>query len=267
MVSKVISGKSFHGCCRYVCQDIIRSVVLATEGVRGHSHKLMADDFDMQKGMRPGKEKAVFHGILSFYPGENPSDQTMVEIAKAYLEKSGIRNTQYSITKHTDKKHLHLHVIANMVNNKGESISDSWLGARARRVSQELTIKHDLKQALNKKLELTNLDALSEYEATKYRIYQRIQHALPGCRDLVQLKEKLLNQGIETVYKYKGHTQEIQGISFKMEKYSYKASQVDRQYSYIKLERILKLQQELILKQALKQEQSPRKSKGYGHHC
>src|ERR1700692_127220 len=159
MGSKVITGRSFRECCKYVCQDITRSLVLDTEGVRGHHHKLMADDFEMQRELRPGKEKAVFHGILSFYPGENPTDQKMVEIAKAYLEQAGIRETQYSITKHIDKNHLHLHIIANMVNNKGESISDSWLGARARRISQELTTKHELKQALTKNLELTNQDA------------------------------------------------------------------------------------------------------------
>lgn len=265
MVSKVISGKSFHGCCRYVCQDIVRSVVLTTEGVRGHNHKLMADDFEMQKAMRPGKEKAVFHGILSFYPGENLPDQKMVEIAKEYLEKSGIQNTQYSITKHTDKKHIHLHIIANMVNNKGESISDSWLGSRARRVAQELTIKHDLKQALAKKLELTNLEALSEYEALKYSIYQRIQNTLPNCTNLSQLEENLLKQGIDTVYKYKGLTNEVQGISFKMEKFSYKASQIDRKFSYGKLEQTLKLQREGCLKH-LQQGKSSRKSKEYGHH-
>jgi hypothetical protein len=54
-----------------------------------------------------------------------------------------------------DKQHLHLHIIANLINNKGKSISDSWLGARTKKISQELTIQHELKQALSKDLKLT----------------------------------------------------------------------------------------------------------------
>jgi Relaxase/Mobilisation nuclease domain len=247
MVSKVITGRSFRGCCRYVCQDLDRAVVLETEGVRGHNYKLMADDFEMQQSLRPGKEKAVFHGILSFYPGENPSDQQMVEIARSYLDQAGIRDTQYSITKHIDKNHLHLHVIANLVNNRGEAISDSWIGARGKRISQQLTLKHELKQALTKNLELTNLDALSEYEATKYKIYQTITDALTQCQNLEQLRIQLLKRGIDTLYKYKGRTQELQGISFKMGEYSYKGSQIDRQFSYGNLEKTLSLQQKQTL--------------------
>jgi hypothetical protein len=148
----VITGRSFRGCCRYVCKDMKRSVVLDTEGVRGHDYRLMAEDFEMQQQLRPSKHRAVFHGILSFYPGEKPTDEKMVAIAREYLEKNGIIDTQYSITKHTDKSHLHMHVIANLVNNNGKVINDNWLGLRAKKVSQALTLKHELKQALRKDL-------------------------------------------------------------------------------------------------------------------
>ena len=269
MISKVVIGSSFKGCCRYVCQDQERSIVLETEGVRGHNHKVMADDFVMQQQLRPGKEQAVFHGILSFPAGEKPSDEKMVEIAKEYLENCGIKNTQYAITKHIDKDHPHMHVIANMVNNAGRSISDSWIGAKARKVSQALTIKHGLQQALSKHIERTNLDALSEYEANKYKIYQTISETLPSCRNLEQLEQQLLKQGIDTVYKYKGQSKELQGVSFKMGEYSYKGSQVDREFSVKKIEKTLEIKQELHLKQELnlhqelRQERSLRQSRGH----
>ena len=105
MISKVIIGKSFYGACKYICDDERRAVVLETEGVRDHSYKLMATDFEMQQAIRPSLKKAVFHGILSFYPGEKIDDQKMIAIAKEYLQKIGITNTQYAITKHTDRDH------------------------------------------------------------------------------------------------------------------------------------------------------------------
>ena len=122
MISKVITGKTFQGTCRYICMDQKRAVVLETEGVRGHDHKLMATDFTAQQNLRPSFKNAVFHGILSFYPGEKISDEKMVEIAKEYLQEMSIVNTQYAVAKHTDKNHPHLHIIANLINNDGQVI-------------------------------------------------------------------------------------------------------------------------------------------------
>src|SRR5688572_17818886 len=121
MISKHVPSGSFYHTCLYAC-DRLEAEVLFTEGVRGHDYKLMAQDFLIQQEMRPSKKMACFHGILSFYPGEKPSDEMMVEIAQKYLDKLGIIDTQYSIIKHTDKAHLHLHIVANMVNNDGKSI-------------------------------------------------------------------------------------------------------------------------------------------------
>ena len=90
MISKVITGKTFSGACRYVCMDEKRALVLEAEGVRDYNYKFMAADFEMQHAMRPSLNKAVFHGILSFYPGEKISDQKMAEIAREYLQEMKI---------------------------------------------------------------------------------------------------------------------------------------------------------------------------------
>jgi hypothetical protein len=137
MISKVITGKSFYGVCKYICKDERRALVLETEGVRSHNYKLMAVDFEMQQSLRPTLKKAVFHGILSFYPGEKIDDEKMLLIAKEYLEKMNITNTQYAITKHIDRNHTHLHIIANLVNNNGETIKDNWIGLKGKKIAQK----------------------------------------------------------------------------------------------------------------------------------
>jgi len=48
------------------------------------------------------------------------------------------------------------------------------------------------------------------------------------------------------LYKYKGQTQEKQGISFRMGNISFKGSQIDRKYSLAGLQKILDLQQKLF---------------------
>ncbi len=138
MLSKVFPGHSFYHACRYVVNKP-GAEVLEYEGVRGHDYRLMSDDFIKQRQLRPKKEKACFHCSLSFYPGEVLKDELMVKIAKEYLENLGINNTQFTITKHTDRRHIHLHVVANMVDNNGKAISDSFLGLRGKKIAQPIT--------------------------------------------------------------------------------------------------------------------------------
>src|SRR5438128_1505729 len=103
MISKIIIGKTFYGACRYICGDKKRSEVLDAEGVRSYDYKLMAKDFEMQHGLRPTLSKAVFHGILSFYPGEKIADENMIEKAKNNLKRLNFTNPKYAIKKHTKK--------------------------------------------------------------------------------------------------------------------------------------------------------------------
>src|SRR5678810_518518 len=126
---------------------------------------------------------------------------------------------RFAIVKHIDKNHPHLHIIANLVNNKGESIKDNWIGLRGKKIAQALTLKYGLKEAISKNLELTNLEALNEKEANRYVIYQAILEKLPLSTNLEDLKEKLEDENIETLYKYKRQTNELQGISFKIGEY------------------------------------------------
>ena len=120
----------------------------------------------------------------------------MVEIAKAYLQRAGIVETQYSITKHIDKEHLHMHVIANLVNNNGKAISDSWLGARAKQVSQELTKEFQLIQAIQKNLALTNLESLSEYERIKYKIFEAVNGHISNAAIFRSCKQSFKNKSV-----------------------------------------------------------------------
>ena len=242
MISKPVPANSFYHTCRYICQKKGAEILIA-EGVRSHNYKVMAQDFSSQQQMRPTKEKAVFHSILSFHPDEKPSDEVMMEIARKYLDRLGIVNTQFAVSKHTDKAHLHLHIVANLVNNEGKAISDSWIGLRGKKIAQQLTQEYNLIPALKKDLKRTHLEALSKHEAIKYKIYQAIAENLPLSRTMQELEDRLLKLCIGVQYKYKGQTQDKQGISFKMGNISFKGSQVDRQYSLAGLQKILAQQQ------------------------
>ncbi|KAA6322029.1 hypothetical protein EZS27_028392, partial [termite gut metagenome] len=74
---------------------------------------------------------------------------------------------------------------------------------------------------------------------TKYEIYKAIKSALKSSKDWTQFKNTLNRENIELKFKYKGQTNEIQGISFSKGDYSFKGSEIDRSFSYSKLNTVL----------------------------
>ncbi|MBS1603086.1 MAG: relaxase/mobilization nuclease domain-containing protein [Bacteroidetes bacterium] len=252
MIAKTfLTAKGFGETSAYLCRDLSRSQVLAAEGVRAHDWKLMAADFEWQHGLMPEKEKPVYHCVLSFSPGEVVSDERLVELGRRYLEKIGMVNTQYAFVKHSDTEHLHVHILANRVNNDGEPIGKGLIIERGIKAAAELTSGYGLRPEKGKRLDQTNMEALHEPDAKRYRIYRAIQEQLPECRGLDELEKKLLQRGITMRYRYDVSTGERQGISFRLENMSFKGSRVDRMYSLKALERTLALQEELRQKPGL----------------
>lgn len=241
MISKICTGHSFRGSILYICQESKHAEILFSEGLRDYNPKLMIQDFEMQQGFRPEKTQACFHGILSFYPGEDPGNHKIQEIARKYLEGLNIRNTQVAIIKHADRAHLHVHLIANMVDNSGKSISDRWIGLRGKKLSQQLTQEYKLIQTISKDLSKIHLQKMNEPERHKYLIYAAIKNQLRESRSMDELEIRLQKHGITMLYKYKGKTDEKQGISFKLGEYAFKGSEIDRMYSYTKLEKVISL--------------------------
>lgn len=256
MISKVITGSHFKACCRYVCEDKGRSEILFVNGIREQNYKLMAQDFESIRKLKPNKKKAVFHGILSLYPGEKLSNEKMVEIGRRYLEDLNITNTQFVIAKHFDKKHSHMHVIANLVNLNGESISENWIGLRGKKVAQKLTQEYGLIPATRKDLKNTNLEKLSNEDLTRYQIFSLIDGLLPKCNTLEELAEKLKLEQIQTRYKLKKGSSEVQGISFEKNSLAFKASEVDRRFSYGNLQKYFEKKQKEKIQQEIKQTHS-----------
>jgi hypothetical protein len=73
-----------------------------------------------------------------------------------------------------------------------------------------------------------------------YEIHKAIQTALKSAKNWNQLKDLLMKENIQLKFKYKGQSDEVQGISFAKGDYSFKGSEIDRQFSYSKIDFQLK---------------------------
>lgn len=244
MISKVIKpGKSFAGACRYLLSNRERAEVILSEGIRDYDYRLMAADFESQRQLNPVLKSPVQHIILSWCAGEKISNEKMAEIATEYLRRIQVSNTQFTVVRHGDRDNPHLHILFNRVDNSGRTIKDNFLGLRGKKVAQQLTQEYGLIPAIKKDLQQTQMERMNGYDATRYEIYQAIYNLLPKCRTVEELKTLLEREKIGMVYKFKGHTNEIQGISFTKGKFKYKGSEIDRSFSYARLSKKLAQQQ------------------------
>lgn len=120
MIGKIIAGSSFAGTVGYVMKD--QSRILDAEGVTPPDAKDMAEDFRDQTMLNPRLRNTVGHISLSFSPKDAPhmTDALMTKIAKEYMQRMGITDTQYLLVRHLDQPHPHCHLVYNRVGNNGQ---------------------------------------------------------------------------------------------------------------------------------------------------
>ena len=235
MVGKVISGSSFSGTVGYVMKE--ESRILEAEGIMPPEVKDMVQDFKDQTMLNPRLKNTVGHISLSFSPKDAPkmTDALMTQIAKEYMQKMGITDTQYLLVRHLDQPHPHCHLVYNRVGNNGQTISDKNIKIRNAKVCRELTEKYGLYLAPGK--DDVRRERLREPDKTKYEIYDAIKGSLPKCKSWNELEGKLKEQGIGIRYKYCGNTDRKQGILFSKNGFEFSGSKIDRAFSFTKLDR------------------------------
>jgi hypothetical protein len=234
MIGKVITGKSFGGCIRYVVQKQ-DAVILDAAGIRIQEASQMINDFNLQRKFNPDLGKAVGHIVLSWSVNDAAklNDELMVTLAKEYLHKMKIRDTQYLFVKHNDREHPHIHVVYNRVDNNGKTISDNFQKQKNVHVAKELTLKYGFYFSPGK--EHVKRQSLKGADKVKYELFDAIRLASKKVKSIDELINLLAKSGITTHLKYKGHTNEVQGISFSKGDYKFKGSEIDRSLSYSKL--------------------------------
>lgn len=234
MIGKIINGLSFQATIDYVlgkeeCQ------VLESRGVMDDSIKSIADSFIIQAQMRPKVSKPVGHIALSFSPKDSRrlTDKNMLLLAQEYMQAMKIEDTQYIVVRHKDAEHPHCHIVYNRINNKGECISSKYNYHQNMRICKLLKDKYGLTYGTGK--DRVNVHRLREPSKTKYQIYHTVKEALNKTTNWKDFQTELRKEGVEVKLKYKGQTDEIQGISFTKNDYTFKGSQIDRVFSYSKL--------------------------------
>ena len=239
MIAKIVKGSNFKGVVNYILDKEKGAKIIALDGLFAENKETIAGSFEAQARMKPRVTKPVGHIALAFSKEDERrlTDRAMAGITLEYLKKMGITDTQILIVRHFDKEHPHVHIAFNRTANDGRTISDRNERIRSTRICKELTRKYGLYFADGK--EQVKRHRLKEPDKTKYELYSILEAEVSRCGNWNMLAANLKKQGVDMRFKYKGGSDEVQGVVFSKNGYPFSGSKIDRRFSYSKIDAAL----------------------------
>ncbi len=239
MIAQLKKGCGFAGLITY-CRKIkdLNTHIIDHDGVCVTSPEAICASLTAQAKTNERVKQFVGHLMLAFSPEDTPklSDEFMTKVAKEYMKRMKITNTQYVIYRHYDQPHGHVHIVYNRVDNDGKRIkSDSNFRASAK-ITKAITREFDL--TFGKGKLKVRRDRLIGKDKAKYRFYDIIKAAMYKGQTWERFEKLLREEGISMIIK-KNKDGRI-GISFSDGKISFAGSKIDRSLSYAEIDAIFK---------------------------
>ena len=237
MIANIKTRMDFGGIVNYANDQKNKkksATLLAYEGVCAISNKTIADSFQIQASMRPKVKSPVKHVSLAFspndaarFPNDEIGDALMVEIARKWMERMGIRNTQYIIARHHDTKHPHCHLVFNRIDNDGNLIPDSNERIRSAKICRVLTEEYGLYLA-SKNSKARNKSRLRPHQLRKYNLRSAALDALAESHSWKDFLSALRFNRSQA-------SGNVRGVSFSQDGISLAGSTLDHDLSFSSL--------------------------------
>ena len=151
MIAKISATENLGGALGYNFKKVEKgeaNILLAAELYQSNDGNYTMEDVltDMQ-ALIPKKcrtKKTVFHCSLNPHPDEKLSDETLMQIAKEYMEALGYGKQPYIVFKHNDIAREHIHIVSLRIDGEGKKINDKFEKRRSKQITDTLERKYDL---------------------------------------------------------------------------------------------------------------------------
>mgnify|MGYP002623561670 FL=1 len=239
MIAQISTGEGFGGLVNYA-NDIIKkdTVIIASNGVNLSSNATITASFKAQAKARPTIQKFVGHISLSFSPDDQKEldDKKIAEIAKEYMRRMGIVNTQYVIFRHFDQPHPHIHIVYNRVDNDGNGIKGDTSYTKSAAITKALTRQYGL--TFGKGKDKVRRERLKGKDAVKYRLFDTITATVKESVTWDELRKLLVTKGISLDF-VKDKDGNIRGVTFtdNKRKVTFAGRKIDRSLSFANIDK------------------------------
>lgn len=151
MIAKISATENLGGALGYNFKKVEKgeaSILLTAELYQSKEGRYTMEDVlaDMEalipKNYRT--KKTVFHCSLNPHPDEKLSDETLMQIAREYMEALGYGNQPYIVFKHNDIAREHIHIVSLRINGEGKKINDKFEKRRSKKITDTLERKYGL---------------------------------------------------------------------------------------------------------------------------
>ena len=145
MIAKISATENLGGALGYNFKKVKKeeASILLAQGLYQNKEETytMAEVFADMQALIPEKcrtKKMVFHCSLNPHPDEKLSDETLMQIAKEYMEALGYGKQPYIVFKHNDIAREHIHIVSLRVDSKGRKMNDKFEKRRSKKITDAL---------------------------------------------------------------------------------------------------------------------------------
>ena len=183
MIAKISATENLGGAIGYNFKKVEKgeaSILLAAELYQDKEGTYtMAEVFADMQALIPENcrtKKTVFHCSLNPHPDEKLSDETLIQIAKEYMETLGYGKQPYIVFKHNDIAREHIHIVSLRVDGEGKKINDRFEKRRSKQITDTLERKFGL--IPSSKVTDREIEEVSKIDTTKGNIKEQVSETL-----------------------------------------------------------------------------------------
>jgi len=152
MIAKISRGGGFRGSLDYILRPEAEPEIIGGN-LAGETAREMSQEFSQSRRLREDIKKPVYHVSLTLPAGETLKDDEWNKLAIKYLSRMGLdpEEHQYTLVRHKDTDHDHIHIIASRISLGGELWNPDYDLKKSRDVCRQLEKEHGLTVVSNQK--------------------------------------------------------------------------------------------------------------------
>ena len=183
MIAKISGTEDLGGALGYNFKKVEKgeASILLAQGLYQNKEGTytMAEVFPDMQALIPEKcrtEKMVFHCSLNPHPDEKLSNETLMQIAKEYMEALGYGKQPYIVFKHNDIAREHIHIVSLRVDSRGQKINDRFEKRRSKKITDALEKRFGL--IPSSKVADKAVEEMPKIDTTQRNIKEQVASAL-----------------------------------------------------------------------------------------